>query len=271
MFKNPFRILGIVLLCVIFVAAGYFYVQPVSTQLSNINDEKTAVQAVYSAIYPTVVSDIYKNLNLEIGKVFFRGDKTKRLIALTFDDGPDRKNTPRILDILKKYNVKATFFVIGKQVQKFPDAAKRIVAEGHDVGNHTYNHVILSKKSKLMVMEEVYKADKEITRTMGVKTYLLRPPFGIVTPEVREAVYDLKYNIILWNSDADDWKVPPVTRIINYEINHADNGGIILLHSGEGQKLDATIKALPIVIDILRKKGYQFVTISEMLKGQEGK
>ena len=77
--------------------------------------------------------DTYKNANIENGKVFFRGDKTKKLIALTFDDGPDRKNTPHILDILKKYNVKATFFVIGKQVIKFPDAAKRIVVEGHDV------------------------------------------------------------------------------------------------------------------------------------------
>lgn len=218
-------------------------------------------KGVYEDAYSSVQTDVY----LSELKPYFNGDRTKKLIALTFDDGPDKKNTPAILDILKKLHVKATFFLIGKQIVHFPEAAKRIVDEGHSVGNHTYNHVMLTEERPRQIETELIGTQIALYNATGAHSNLFRPPFGHTSKEVFKQVSSMGFKEILWDVDPDDWRKPAIAKMVNYEINHVKNGSIILNHSGEGEKLEATIKSLPWIITVLRSKGYEFVTIPELL------
>ena len=224
---------------------------------------KQVLEGVNKIAPSSVQTDVY--LPPKEIKPYFNGDRTKKLIALTFDDGPDKKNTPAILDILKKMHVKATFFLIGKQIVHFPEAAKRIVDEGHSVGNHTYNHVMLTNERPKQIETELIGTQIALYNATGAHSNLFRPPFGHTSKEVFKQVSSMGFKEILWDVDPDDWRKPAIVKMVNYEINHVRNGSIILNHSGEGEKLEATIKSLPWIITVLRSKGYEFVTIPELL------
>jgi peptidoglycan/xylan/chitin deacetylase (PgdA/CDA1 family) len=191
----------------------------------------------------------------------------KKVIALTFDDGPWPKSTVQVLNILKKNNIKGTFFVVGRNVQNYPDLTKRIVAEGHSIANHTWHHWYHHLNAQTAAYEVANTSDI-ILKTTGVKTGLFRPPGGIMTNGVVNYARNNKYAIIMWSSDSIDYSRPSVDKLINNIFRSANPGGIVLMHDGGGDRT-RTVQALPKIIDRFRKQGYEFVTIPEMLEMQE--
>jgi peptidoglycan/xylan/chitin deacetylase (PgdA/CDA1 family) len=189
----------------------------------------------------------------------------EKLVALSFDDGPDNVYTPQILDVLKEKNVKATFFLIGNRVDKDKDVVKRIVAEGHDVGNHTFTHPELLKTTGDL-QTELAKTE-EALKPFGITTKgLFRPPYGAINPSLVLQAAQLGYKTAMWSVDSLDWHGLSEEEVFKNIENHVTPGAIILQHSagGPGEDLSGTVLALPKVIDSLRDKGYKFVKIREM-------
>ncbi|NET02296.1 MAG: polysaccharide deacetylase family protein [Sphaerospermopsis sp. SIO1G1] len=191
----------------------------------------------------------------------------KKVIALTFDDGPWPKSTAQVLDILKKNDIKGTFFVVGRNVKNYPDLTKQIVAEGHSIANHTWHHWYHHMNAQKAAYE-VANTSKIILETTGVKTGLFRPPGGIMTNGVVNYARNNKYAVIMWSSDSIDYSRPSVAKLMNNIFKSARPGGIVLMHDGGGDRT-RTVQALPKIIDRFRKQGYEFVTIPEMLEMQE--
>lgn len=188
------------------------------------------------------------------------GDK---VIALTFDDGPWPKYTEAVLAELAKYDVKATFFMIGRQVYRYPNLTKRIRAEGHALGNHTQGHVYSSKASPAQVRAQMADCQTAIQKVAGVKPNWYRPPGGFLTPVVgREtARYGLK--VAMWTVDPQDWRRPPVTAIVQRVVKGAMPGSVVLMHDGGGDR-SKTVESLGPIIRELKKQGYTFVTLDEL-------
>lgn len=183
-------------------------------------------------------------------------------VALTFDDGPHATNTPRLLDILRARNVKATFYVIGKNVDLYPGIVRRTVAEGHEIGNHTYTHPKLSSLSMDRVMAEIRKTDEAVIRACGVKPRTLRPPYGALLQSQRQIIHStLGYPTIMWSVDPLDWKRPGPSVVTSRIVSGTNNGAIILVHDLHGSSVDA----MPATVDTLLRKGYRFVTVSQLL------
>lgn len=192
---------------------------------------------------------------------------SQKMIALTFDDGPDRIYTPKILDILKKNNVNATFFVIGNQLAKYPALGRSIVRNGNEIANHTYSHIQLNKASNAKISKEVEEAHNLILETTKKKSTLFRPPWGFYNKSVFDLIKIKGYKMVLWSwrSDAKDWSRPGTKYIINKVLKSARNGNIVMFHDGGGNR-NQTVKALQPVLDGLKKQGFMIVTVSELLK-----
>lgn len=184
-------------------------------------------------------------------------------IAMTFDDGPSAENTPRLLEILKQRNIKATFFLIGQNVAANPDIVRRILADGHEVGNHSWTHPQLSKLSDDRVTAEITKTQDAIKdASSGYSPTLLRPPYGAITPRQREWISNqFGLNIILWSVDPFDWKRPGASVITQRILSQVRPGAIILSHDIHKQ----TVDAMPATLDALITKGYKFVTVSQLI------
>src|SRR6267378_4364153 len=197
-------------------------------------------------------------------------------IAITFDDGPDIRWTPKILDILKEKKVPATFFVIGMDASQWPEIVKREYAEGHEIGNHTYTHPPFDDITKTEIHWQLNLTQRLIESTIGVKSILFRPPYGIDhQPEYAEEVaqlplaQDMGYLIIGQKIDAHDWrqvdgKQISAQEIVDNVLRQAGMGNIILFHDGGGERAN-TVAALPQVIDKLREEGYQFVSVPDLI------
>ena len=183
-------------------------------------------------------------------------------LALTFDDGPHETNTPRLLDILKQRNVKATFYVVGTNVQRYPHIMKRIIAEGHEIGNHTVSHGNLTKMTPDEVRSELRRARDMIISTTGVTPRTMRPPYGAITADQKDWIrLEIGYPSIMWAVDPQDWKKPGTAVVTKRLVSGASPGGILLvldIHS-------STIDAMPSTIDQLLAKGYQFVTVTQLI------
>jgi peptidoglycan/xylan/chitin deacetylase (PgdA/CDA1 family) len=183
-------------------------------------------------------------------------------IALTFDDGPSAKNTPRLLDMLAKRNVKATFFVIGRCVAEYPNLVKRTVQEGHEIANHSWSHPDLARRSEEAVRSELQKTHTAILQASGEAPVLFRPPYGSFTERQRRWVnQEFGYKTIMWDVDPLDWKRPGASVVAERIFAATRPGSIVLAHDIHEQ----TIDAMPRVIDGLLAKGYKFVTVSELL------
>ena len=183
-------------------------------------------------------------------------------IAMTFDDGPSAQYTPTLLDELKKRNIKATFFLVGQCVQEYPQIVKRIVAEGHEVANHSWSHPAFAKMSEAAVRNEIEKTQDAIFAACGVKPTLLRPPYGSITQTQKKWIPEsYGTQIILWSVDPEDWKKPGESVVRSRIVNGAGDGAIILAHDIHG----STVRAMPETFDQLLAKGYRFVTVSELL------
>lgn len=202
------------------------------------------------------------------GKIIQQAQLSKpdKVIALTFDDGPAPKYTQQVLQILKQQNIKATFFCVGEMVHYFPQIAKLEVADGHAIGNHTWHHWY--RKMNLPVAErEIESTATVIYQTMGVKTFLFRPPYGILNNGVADYAKKNSYAVLMWSDDSIDYRRPPVSRLVNNVLKDAKPGGIVLMHDGGGDR-SHTVKALPQIIASLKQRGYRFVTIPELLEIQ---
>jgi peptidoglycan-N-acetylglucosamine deacetylase len=191
-----------------------------------------------------------------------------KVVALTFDDGPDDKYTKEVLNILRENQVKATFFVIGKNIKEYPSTMKEIIAEGHAVGNHTWSHARLTDLNASQIKAEMEKTNQLLKDEFGVETNLMRPPFGAMDDRTLKVLTDLQFHTVKWSVDTRDWAGTESNEMIQNVYGNVTPGGIVLQHSagGKGGNLDNTLEALPVIIKQLKEKGYQFVTVSEMLQ-----
>ena len=186
----------------------------------------------------------------------------KKLVALTFDDGPSELTTPRLLDTLKEKDVPATFFMLGSMTRNYPDIAKRIEKEGHIAASHTMYHQNLIRISTTAMQDDINEAKSVYSDTLNHGPTLARPPYGNYNDAVRDAI---NLPIILWSVDTLDWKSQNVDAIIAAAKNQIHDGAIILMHD----IYPTTVDAVPIIIDSLRQDGYEFVTIPELANIRE--
>jgi len=193
------------------------------------------------------------------------------MAALTFDDGPDDKYTPRILDILKKEDVKGTFFVVGQQAKQHPQMMKRIVEEGHVVGNHSWDHPDLAKAATDKIQSEIMSTDDEIKQLTGAVPTLFRAPYGAVSPQLALEAAESGHELIGWSVDTLDWDGKSVAQILTNVKKEVRPGSIILQHFAGGKKgnLNNTVEALPQIIAYLKQKGYTLVTVPELIAAKQ--
>lgn len=185
-------------------------------------------------------------------------------IALTFDDGPHPRLTPIILDILKEYGIRATFFIVGENAEYYPDVVRRIRDEGHEIGNHTYSHVQTTKVTASGLEEELLKCESAIGGISDTRPRLFRPPQGSIDPNLGNLCSALGYRVVLWSIDTRDWDHVPSGKIAETVLGKVKNGDIILMHDFIGHD-SPTPAALKQIIPALLARGYEFATISELL------
>jgi peptidoglycan/xylan/chitin deacetylase (PgdA/CDA1 family) len=196
------------------------------------------------------------------GVSFTRVPVAGKYIAITFDDGPHPQNTPRLLNMLRARNIRATFYVIGRSVNQHPGIVRRTVAEGHEIGNHSQTHRLLSKLSSSELREEMTLCQNAIVNAAGVRPRTMRPPYGGLLQTQRELVLnEYGYPTILWSVDPLDWKKPGAAAISSRIIAGTNSGAIVLAHDLHSQ----TVDAMPNTLDTLLQRGYQFVTVSQLI------
>jgi len=203
------------------------------------------------------------------GPVIYRLNSPDKVIALTFDDGPNSEYTEQVLEILEMEGIKGTFFLIGKNVERYPQIAKEIVEHGHSIGNHSYTHPwSLSFESSKAVIDEVKKAEEAIYKANGVQTNLFRPPHGFRTPWMIHNIHKMGFKIITWDDMTTDYYASTKPEEIAKKIlSKARPGSIIVMHDGlnlnHGTNRENTIEALNIVIKKLKEENYKFVSLNE--------
>jgi peptidoglycan-N-acetylglucosamine deacetylase len=203
---------------------------------------------------------------------YYRQQTSEKVAALTFDDGPSPEWTPIILDELKKAGVKATFFMIGEHVVKYPEIAKRVVDEGHEIGNHTYDHHVLLYYKMEELEKEIKDAERVIQNVTGKLTKYFRPPKAWLTAEEKIKIAEMGYKVVLWSLNSKDWVTFHDKQITSYILGHIRPGDIILFHdsggvfSTEGGSRVQTAKTVTRLVKKLKERGYSFVTISELLE-----
>lgn len=187
---------------------------------------------------------------------------TEKVVAMTFDDGPHPSLTPKLLDILKARNIKCTFFVIGKNAKAYPNIIRRMITEGHEVANHTWTHCSLPSRSDAQIRTELQQSEDALVAAANYRPHLIRPPYGAINTHVKEFMYsEFGYSTIMWSVDPQDWRRPGVSVVTSRLVNGAHPGAIMLAHDIH----PPTIQAMPAMFDQLLAKGYQFVTVSQLL------
>lgn len=202
------------------------------------------------------------------GEIVWEVPTDEKVIALTFDDGPDPTDTPAILELLRQYDAKATFFVVGERVDKYPAIVRQEALEGHEIANHTYHHKYMNRRkhSSASLEEEMLKTEQSIVRATGQKPRLFRPPGGYYNEQLVSASKKSGYKVVLWSwhQDTEDWSTPGVGKIVGKVLKNARNGDIVLFHDYVEGKTE-TIAALKQILPELKERGYRFVTVSELL------
>lgn len=209
-------------------------------------------------------SDVVKFAGDHPGLIFINGYTGEKVVCLTFDDGPDDQITPQILNILKRYHVKASFFFVGNKLDQYPDIVKRAYQEGHLILSHTWNHQQLNLKERQEIRREVQMTEDKLYELIGERPAFIRPPFGEIDGKVTYVIKDNGGKVILWSIDTLDWSQKEKSNIVTNVTEHVRPGDIILMHC-DSDKTE-TVEALPEIITSLRQKGYQFVDLGEMLQ-----
>ncbi|MFJ7678435.1 polysaccharide deacetylase family protein [Peribacillus sp. NPDC097198] len=187
-------------------------------------------------------------------------DPSQKVIALTFDDGPHPDNTTAILKSLNKHQAHATFFVLGSRVEHYPEVLQKMIAQGNEIGNHSWDHPQLTRLNKKKIKSQINKTQLAVLKASGYEPSLIRPPYGAINDKVRKHIGDM--DVALWEIDPEDWKLRNKKKVVRKVMNKAEDGKIILMHDiykTSAQAADEIIKQLD-------QQGYQLVTVSELEK-----
>ena len=205
------------------------------------------------------------------GRTFIGAGDGSRQLALTFDDGPNDPWTPRLLEVLDRHQVRATFFLIGRFVAQRPEVARQVAAAGHVIGNHTYDHPNLIFVRPSAVEGQIRRCADALEQTIGAHSNLFRPPFGGRTPPALRAVRRCGLLPVLWSVSGWDWDAKSAAEVENKVMGSVEGGEVILLHDGGHRHLGVdrsfTVSAVDQLIARCRDQGFQFVTVPEMMKG----
>lgn len=195
----------------------------------------------------------------------WKGDKERKAIALTFDDGPMKDFTPRLLDLLNSENIRASFFLIGKNIAGNEALVKRMIDEGHVIGNHSYSHTYwFSLNNSANMLSDLKKCDDEIIRVTGKKPKFFRPPYGVINPMVKKAIEKGNYHCIGWSIRTYDTNANKAEALLKRAVKNLSNGDVVLFHDW-GQH---TIGILPAFIKEVRARGFEIIGIDELLKSK---
>jgi peptidoglycan/xylan/chitin deacetylase (PgdA/CDA1 family) len=204
------------------------------------------------------------------GATFTSLPRGSKQLALTYDDGPNDPHTLRLMEVLAKHDVRATFFLIGRYVQQRPDIARELVKAGHVVGNHTFTHPLLIFQSVAEIRSQLEDCERALTDAVGEHSNLFRPPFGGRRPAVLRIARERGLVPVMWNVTGYDWSAPSVEHIERKVTRHVRGGDVILLHDGGhlamGAERSRTVLATDRLIARYRAEGYEFVTIPEMMQ-----
>jgi peptidoglycan/xylan/chitin deacetylase (PgdA/CDA1 family) len=197
------------------------------------------------------------------GMIIRHGNRKKWVIALTFDDGPQDPYTGQILDILARYSIKATFFLTGEKIKQNPDIVRRIISDGHEVGNHSYSHKTMRCRSVKWLRNEIERTDELLLQAGASQSVPFRPPFGRISFRLMSLLKKMKKKMILWDIGPKDFKYAHPYEIVGKVLKKLKPGSIIVLHDG-GWNRSVTVEAVNILVKDIREMGYSFVTISEL-------
>jgi peptidoglycan/xylan/chitin deacetylase (PgdA/CDA1 family) len=197
-------------------------------------------------------------------KLLYYGNRSLPEIALTFDDGPNPYYTPQILAVLQRYDVKATFFCIGRLVADYPALVRQEYAAGNTIGDHSWSHPQLTLLTPAAIQLQISKTSDAIEAAIGVRPAFFRPPYGLLSVQELTQSYHDGLTTVLWNDEGQDWKRPGVNIIVQRILGLARNGTIILMHDGGGDR-SQTVAALPSIIQELEQRGFRFVTMQQLV------
>ena len=224
------------------------------------NERVSKVEIALPALYEVIDEHYLKEEDLAAYQSY-QAKKQQKLVALTFDDGPNAATTPQALDILAKYHVKGTFFMLGKNIAGNEQLVKRVHDEGHEIGNHSWSHPQLPTLALEQAKKQIEDTQAALRAVIGESPKMMRPPYGAINDTIRNAI-DMSF--IMWNVDSLDWKNRNTASIMEQVKKQTYPGSIILMHDIH----QTTINALPSVIEYLKKNGYTLVTVSELLNHQ---
>ncbi len=208
-----------------------------------------------------------KKLINEFPTTFFTcSNTTHKKVALTFDDGPDTQTTPKILEVLHDYDIPATFFVMGENVEKHRDICRQIVSSGHQIANHSFTHLRPTDVSVKTLIDDFEQCNILLKELINKDIEYIRPPYGLVTPNQLLVLREKNLKIIGWSVDSMDWHTSDKNDIIECVLDGIHPGAIVLMHSAGGSdNRKPTLHALPTIIESLKEQGYTFVTVEELL------
>ncbi|MFZ2446622.1 MAG: polysaccharide deacetylase family protein [Syntrophobacteraceae bacterium] len=225
---------------------------------------------VFLAVEALLAVAVFERRAPIFGPIFWKGAPGLNRIALTFDDGPNEPFTSRIADILKEKQIRATFFVAGRNCERFPGSVKRLAEAGHEVGNHTWSHEVLPLKTPARIREEIARTSARIEEETGKKPSLFRAPHGWRNPWVNRIARECGCAPVAWTLGVWDTDLPGVETIVRRTLEGVRDGCVLLLHDGRGIECDADsgqlVRALPVIVDELERRGFTFVTLSEMMR-----
>ena len=209
------------------------------------------------------------------GPVCAQVQTKQKIVALTFDDGPYSPYTEQILDVLQEHGIQATFFLVGSNAEKHSELVKRIVEQGHQIGNHTYTHVDLLKLDRSAALTEIDRTNTVLKAAVGFAPHVVRPPHGFRDPAIMDVMANRGLAVVEWSVMSKDWTNPGTEAIVDRTVSKVKNGSVILLHDGDGIAAKAdrsqTVAATRKIIEQLQAKGYRFVTVDEILQSREAK
>lgn len=256
--KVVFAIAAVLVMAVIFVIVRAWMPSSGGNSLTSVSGSGVAASA--NATPGSVSAKVAAVSTLSPKAIVSPTSKPRsKAVALTFDDGPSTANTPKVLETLKKYNAHATFFVVGNRVAAGADVLKQTVAQGNEIGNHSWDHSNLSLKNMKFVNSQYDRTAKLVQKLSGFKITFMRPPYGAISDRMRKK---LKHPMILWNEDTLDWKTRNAKSVFKYIKKNVSDGDIILMHDIH----PSTAEALKKVVPWLVKQDYDLLTVSELMK-----
>lgn len=237
---------------------------------------KLSAAAVIIAITAITLFTVFFDQAVIVRKsTIYRVNTDEKIIALTFDDGPSPVWTPQILDELKEAGIKATFFMAGKHVERYPEVARRVALEGHEIENHGYDHKVMVYYKTDELKKEISDTEKIIKDVTGQTAGYFRPPKAWLTDAEKRIIKEMGYGVVLWSLNSKDWVTFHDKQITSFILRHIRPGDIILFHDSggvfgtEGGDRRQTVKTIPRLARKLKERGYRFVTISELLNSKK--